>query len=88
MNELIRIVYWPKDDPQGRRHTSWLRWDTITPPPKDFGKIERIHVVDNWPRHSTKKAEEFTLVKPSRADIAIIRKAFRKIPKALKAKKR
>ena len=79
---LIRIVYWPKDDKQGRRHTSFLRWDTITPPPKDFGRIESVSVVDE-----KKKAEEFTLVKPSKADIAIIKKALKKHKKAVKPRK-
>lgn len=52
---LIRIVYWPKDDKLGRRHTSWLRWDTATKPPEDFGKIERVEVEVWEPAKKTKK---------------------------------
>lgn len=43
-----RVIYRPKDDPQRRRHTSWIRWVAAGKPPKDFGEIEKITaVVDN-----------------------------------------
>ena len=59
-NELIRIVYRPKDDPEGRRHTSWLRWNTAGKPPKDFGTIESVSVVD------VAAMKKVKFIKPSR----------------------
>lgn len=40
------IVYRPTDDPQGRRHTSWLRWASAGEPRKDFGKIESVFLIN------------------------------------------
>ena len=39
---MLRIIYRPKDDPQARRHTSWVRWETAGEPPRDFGIVESI----------------------------------------------
>ena len=39
------IVYIPKDDPKGRRHTSWIKWATSTKPPEDFGKILSVRKI-------------------------------------------